>query len=136
MCVFAANTPPRIEGTPVSASTVHNLFDLDNTYATKLDLTKGNTEKVARLIQMEVLLLDEVSMLDRDIFHSIATILNLCDHTRKGYIDNNIDEFGDCHVILFGDFKCPRPYHSPPLISKGSLTASNGAGGCSDGCGA
>ena len=86
----------------MSACTIHNLFDLDNTYATKLDLTKGNLEKVARLVQMEVLLLDEVSMLDCDIFQSIATILNLCDHTRKGYIDNNADEFGDCHILLFG----------------------------------
>ena len=51
---------------------------------------------------MEVLLLDEVSMLDCDIFSSIATILNLCDHNRKGYIDNNADEFGDCHILLFG----------------------------------
>ncbi len=89
----------------MSASTIHNLFDMDNTYASKLDFSKGNTEKVARLVQMEVLLLDEVSMLDCDIFSSVTTLLNLCDHTRKGRADPNADEFGDCHIILFGDFK-------------------------------
>ncbi len=101
-CLHEINPSSRIERTSVSASTIHNLFDLDNTYATKMDLSKGNTEKVARLVQMEVLLLDEYSMLDCDIFRSIATILNLCDHTRKGFIDNNVDEFGDCHMLLFG----------------------------------
>ncbi len=110
---FVVRIVSRIEGTPVSASTIHNLFDLDNTYASKLDFSKGNTEKVARLVQMEVLLLDEVSMLDCDIFSSVTTLLNLCDHTRKGRADPNADEFGDCHVILFGDFK-----QLPPATSK------------------
>ncbi len=34
-------------------------FDLDNQYVSKLDFAKMNVEKVARLVQMEVLMLDE-----------------------------------------------------------------------------
>ncbi len=51
LCLLQLNCIPlvariasRIEGTPVSASTIHNLFDMDNTYASKLDFSKGNTE--------------------------------------------------------------------------------------------
>ena len=95
----------RIDGTNVSASTIHNLFDLDHNYESKLDFSKGNLQKVAELVQMQALLLDEVSMLDRDIFMSITRLLNLCDHTRKGRADLSADEFGNLHMILFGDFK-------------------------------
>ena len=41
-------------------------------------------------------------MLDCEIFESITQLLNLCDHTRKGHADPNMDEFGDTHLILFG----------------------------------
>lgn len=44
----------------------------------------------------------KVSMLDCEIFKSITQLMNLCDHTRKGYADPNVDEFGDTHLILFG----------------------------------
>ena len=38
----------------------------------KLDFAKGNQQKIAELIRMEILLLDEFSMLDEQIFESLA----------------------------------------------------------------
>ncbi len=121
--IAAANI--EIEGCNVSATTIHNLFDLDGTLTSKLDFSKANVEKVANLVQMQVLFLDEarcsdvcvmdsrglnalqVSMLDNEIFEAVTKYLNLCDVQRKGYADPNADEFGDVHLVLFGDFKCP-----------------------------
>ena len=44
-------------------------------------------------------------MLDQEIFEAVTKYLNLCDVQRKGYADPNADEFGDVHLVLFGDFK-------------------------------
>ena len=38
----------------------------------KLDFAKGNLQKVAELIRMEILMIDEFSMLDQQIFESLA----------------------------------------------------------------
>ena len=38
----------------------------------KLDFAKGNLQKVAELIRMEILMIDEFSMLDQPIFESLA----------------------------------------------------------------
>ena len=37
-----------------------------------MDFAKGNQQKVAELIRMEVLMIDEFSMLDVQIFESLA----------------------------------------------------------------
>ena len=70
-------------------------------------------------------MIDEFSMLDEQIFESLAVrivhshwvstggvsisapqaLLNLLDHTRKGAEDPNADEFGDVHMLMFGDLK-------------------------------
>ena len=55
--IAAANV--EIEGCSVSASTIHNLFDLDGNLISKLDFAKVHVEKVATLVQMQVLFLDE-----------------------------------------------------------------------------
>ena len=54
-----------VEGTEIGAATIHNTFDLDGEFQTKLDFSKPTQEKVAALISMGVLLLDEVSMSPR-----------------------------------------------------------------------
>ena len=41
----------------------------------KLDFAKGNLQRVAELIRMQVLMIDELSMLDCDIFKSLAVRL-------------------------------------------------------------
>ena len=58
-------------GTSVSASTLHNTFGFDGEYESKLDFSKTTDQKVAELIAMQLLLLDEVSMLDVDIVASV-----------------------------------------------------------------
>jgi len=37
-----------------------------------LDFAKGNQQKIAELIRMEILMIDEFSMLDEQIFESLA----------------------------------------------------------------
>ena len=50
-----------IAGTGVSASTVHNVYDLDAELTTKLDFNKQDNKKVYNLIKTFALLIDEVS---------------------------------------------------------------------------
>lgn len=65
LVVAAANIEE--PGTSVCASTIHNTFGLDGEYESKLDFSKLSDQKVSELIAMELLLIDEVSMLDVDI---------------------------------------------------------------------
>ena len=55
--IAAANV--EIEGTDVSAVTIHTLFDLDTEFKSKLDFAKLSNTRVADLMAMGVLLLDE-----------------------------------------------------------------------------
>ena len=57
--IAAANV--EIEGTDVSAATIHTLFDLDTEFKSKLDFAKLSNTRVADLMSMAVLLLDEAS---------------------------------------------------------------------------
>ena len=93
-----------IEGASVVAETIHSLFHFDTDLKTKLDLSNTGNEKVAALLSMELLLLDEVSMIDTDVWCAMAEILSNVDHTRRPEATRS-DEFGSVHMILFGDFK-------------------------------
>ena len=95
-----------IEGTSVVAETIHSLFHFDTDLKTRLDLSNTGNEQVAALLSMELLLLDEVSMIDTDVWCAMAEILSNVDHTRRPEATRS-DEFGSVHMILFGDFKCP-----------------------------
>lgn len=57
--IAAANV--EIEGTDVSACTIHTLFDLDTEFKSKLDFAKLSNSRIADLMALEVLLLDEAS---------------------------------------------------------------------------
>ena len=72
-----------VEGTDVTASTLHALLELDAELQTKLDLAKLDHAKVNALLKLQVLLLDEVSMLDTDAWNAICSILSTVDHTRQ-----------------------------------------------------
>ena len=52
----------------------------------------------------QVLLLDEVSMIDKDCFNGIRDVLSVIDHSRRPNA-RAADCFGPVHVLLFGDFK-------------------------------
>ena len=63
--IAAANI--EIPRTDVRASTLHALFEFDNEYKTKIDFTK-QVQSVVELLHLNVLLLDEVSMIDDACF--------------------------------------------------------------------
>ena len=74
-----------MEGTDVGASTLHNMFDFDATYESKLDFSRPATDKVAALLSLQVLFfIDEVSMLDVDIWEAMTKLLGIADHARHG----------------------------------------------------
>ena len=69
MLVAAANIEE--PGTIVSATTLHNTFGFDAEYESKLDFSKTTDQRVAGLMALQLLLIDEVSMLDVDICASV-----------------------------------------------------------------
>ena len=56
----------------VGASTIHSLFDLDGEFTTKLDFSKVDDPKVAVLLSMQVLLIDEFNMIDEVAWNTIT----------------------------------------------------------------
>ena len=91
-------------------------LELDTELQTKLDLSKLDHEKVAALMKLQVLLLDEVSMLDVNAWTAIGTVFSTVDHSKRPDAQP-VDAFGSLHVILFGDFKQLPPATSlPPFI--------------------
>jgi len=130
---------------------LHNTFGFDGEYESKLDFSKTTDQKVAELIALQLLLIDEVSMLDVDIRASVFSqlsnllsviqafsvvwasglvigrmcawdamtkILGLADHARHRGFRTESDEYGSCHLILFGDFKqLPPATSKPPFIA-------------------
>ena len=58
-------------------------LELDTELQTKLDLSKLDHEKVAALMKLQVLLLDEVSMLDVNAWTAIGTVFSTVDHSKR-----------------------------------------------------
>ena len=108
--IAAANV--EIEKTSVAATTIHRMFDFSSEHVSKLDFPKTTNAKVAALMQMEVLLLDEVSMLDHVCWTSICKCLSDVDHRRRPDAVGG-DCVGSVHLILFGDMK-----QLPPATSQ------------------
>ena len=95
-----------VAGTEVAAMTIHALLDLNPDMESKLDFTKGNP-KTAVLMSLDVLFIDEVSMIDVDCWQAVAQAFSVIDHTKRPH-DRSGDAFGELHVLLFGDFKQDR----------------------------
>ena len=108
--IAAANI--EIERTSVRATTIHQMFEFDNEFKTKIDFTK-QTQSVVELLNLEVLLLDEVSMIDERCYSGICDVLSIIDHTRRPTERASADCFGPMHILLFGDFK-----QLPPATSR------------------
>ena len=83
-----------MEGTDVGASSLHNMFDFDGAYESKLDFSRPATDKVAALISLQVLFLDEVSMLDVDIWEAMTKLLGIADHARHS--NKFLDDSDQC----------------------------------------
>jgi hypothetical protein len=94
-----------VDGADVRASTIHNLFDFDGDMKTGLDFAKLSHPKVAELFAMEVLLVDEFSMIDTACWSSVEEVLSIVDHSKRPTAPKDESRFGNLHVVLFGDFK-------------------------------
>ena len=100
--IAAANID--LPGTDVNCNTIHQTFDLDGEMTTKLDFSKVDDPRVAELLAMEVLMIDEYSMLDEPAWMTIVSLLSLIDHTRRPN-DAKASVLGNMHILMFGDFK-------------------------------
>ena len=77
MLVAASNIEE--PGTSFCVSTLHNAFGFDGDYESKLDFSKTTDQKVAEIIGMQLLLIDEVSMLDICICACVfRSVHNVC----------------------------------------------------------
>ena len=101
--IAAANI--EVEGTEIAAMTLHNVFDLRNDMKTGLDLSALTHPKVKKLHAMQLLLLDEVSMIDVDLCQGIQEVCSMVDHNKRPQADEDADCWGQIHVVFFGDFK-------------------------------
>jgi hypothetical protein len=107
-----------IEGVSVSATTLHAMFDFDTDFATKLDFSKGlANKKIKELLELEVLFLDEISMIDAEAWEAMAEMLSLADHSRRPDAPADGDRFGNIALVLLGDYKqLPPATSKPPFI--------------------
>ena len=80
---------------------------------TKLDFSKLDDPRITELLAMEVLMIDEYSMIDEPAWNTIAALLSSIDHTRRPN-DTNASVLGNMHILMFGNFK-----QLPPATSKG-----------------
>jgi hypothetical protein len=99
--IAAANI--HIDGADVAATTMHNLFGLDGEGGTRFDFSRPQDPSVRALLSMDVLLIDEVSMMDIVYWNTIKKIVHEI-RTQRGR---------PLHVIMFVDFK-----QLPPATSK------------------
>ena len=88
-------------GTDVQASTIHALLELDYDLKSKLDLAKTGHPKVAALLDLEVLFIDEVSMIDVDCWATVSAMFAAVTHSKRPDA-RGADDFGEIHLILFG----------------------------------
>ena len=88
-------------GTDVQASTIHALLELDYDLKSKLDLAKTEHPKVAALLALEVLFIDEVSMIDVDCWSAVSELFAAVAHAKRPDA-RAADDFGDIHLIIFG----------------------------------
>ena len=113
--IAAANV--EVPGTRVSATTIHNMWNLDTSLQSKLDLNRDHDEVVKELKRMEVNLVDEFSMIDVDLYDVMREMWRRLAAYRKPS-GAGLDEFGDLHIVLFGDLKqLPPATRRPPFIA-------------------
>ena len=88
-------------GTDVQATTIHALLEHDYDWKSKLDLAKTGHQKVAALLDLEVLFIDEVSMIDVDCWATVSAMFAAVTHSKRPDA-RAADDFGEIHLILFG----------------------------------
>ena len=78
------------------------MLDFDCELKAKLDFAKPGLPKVAALLALEILLIDEVSMIDVDCWSAATTVFADVAHAVRPGVPA-ADAFGEVNVILFGD---------------------------------
>jgi len=76
-------------------------LELDCELHTKLDLAKPGHPKVAALMALEVLFIDEVSMIDVDCWSAVSQLFETMGREKRPNAHAD-DAFGDINLILFG----------------------------------
>lgn len=81
----------------INGATIHSLLKLNSgttdQIVEKIKATKGLYE---RLVQSTVLIIDEISFIDRYVFEKISEVLSK--------VRNNMEPFGNISLVLCGDF--------------------------------
>ena len=69
--IAAANI--EIDGTDICAATLHSVFDMDSHYKSNLDFAKPGVDKVAAILNMKVLFIDEAQLrsCDRNVLRCV-----------------------------------------------------------------
>jgi ATP-dependent DNA helicase PIF1 len=91
-----------------NARTIHSFAGIGLGHGTvqdNVDRVKKNLRKVASWRKLDVLIVDEVSMMSRKLFETLDAVARAC--------RNSSDVFGGLQVIFSGDFYQIRPIGSP-----------------------
>jgi hypothetical protein len=123
--IAAANL--EAEGTDISASTLHKLFGLNFDVGSKLNFEDRQDPGVAKLLGMDVLLIDEASMIDRSFWDNIADVLSRMPMSARGRESAREapDDYGRVHIIMFLDFKqLPPATNEPTFLVRGDVRES------------
>ena len=99
----AVLAPTGLAALNAGGQTIHSFFKFPLKALTELDIRRGPWMRVAR--QLELLIIDEVSMVRADVMDAIDVALQLARGTRAA--------FGGVQVVLFGD-----PYQLPPIVTR------------------
>ena len=89
--IAAANIT--VDGTDVGATTVHHLFDLKPDLDTNLDFAKGDNPKLQQLAKMDVLFVDEFSMLDMEVWNTVQNLLKALESLKTNKLPG-ADDYG------------------------------------------
>ena len=103
---IAICAPTGVAALNVEGQTIHALFNLPIGLIGNQDLTH-NPHKRKILSAIELLVIDEVSMVNADVLDGIDRTLREVRHKRH-------TPFGGVQVVMFGD-----PYQLPPVEAKG-----------------
>lgn len=104
---FVVAAPTGVAALNVGGQTIHSLFKLSVKFKEPEDINVSKS--TAKLLsKIEMLIIDEVSMLRADILDSINHVLQKS--------KDNTEPFGGVQVVMFGDL-----YQLPPIISDKDL---------------
>ncbi len=95
--------PTGIAALNVQGQTIHSFFGFPAKPITKKDIKKRKSRKLYK--NMEVLIIDEISMVRADLLDNIDTFLRI-------NRENAIEPFGGVQIVLFGDL-----FQLPPVVS-------------------